>query len=349
MTVEEIKLRQMVNQHLLSTGDKLTVVKNLCGAQAQFYSNAVHALKIRCSEADKEIFSNGLAKNWTIRGTMHIFADADRALFIRCNNGQNYRKNQWNEPSFWNQRQKWSLSPERQSYFSTLIVEALSEGPLGREDLKQICRTSGMTAEEEASMFDPWGGGIRELCERGFMEYVVQEKKVFCKTPDYVPMSDDEAMLELGKRYFTNYGPATIHDAMYFFGMNSRQVKQLLDKLPVMSTICQDRTYFYIENSNSLDYDVPRCLFLAGFDPLMLGYEKNESLYLAQEDLRKIFNLAGIVMAPVLIDGHVVGKWKLKGSALTLEPFRELSSSELKSMKDKADSIWSGLKKFTIL
>lgn len=54
----------------------------------------------------------------------------------------------------------------------------------------------------------------------------------------------------------------------------------------------------------------PRCLFLAGFDQLMLGYEKKESLYLAPENLRAIFNLAGIVMPPVMLDGRVVGKWK---------------------------------------
>lgn len=97
MTVDEIKLRQMVNQHLLSTGDKLTVVKDLCGAQAQFYSNAVHALKIRYSEPDKEIFSNGLAKTGPSVGqctysqtqTVHCSSAAITARITAKINGTN--------------------------------------------------------------------------------------------------------------------------------------------------------------------------------------------------------------------------------------------------------------------
>lgn len=348
MTVDEIKLLQLSSQHLLESADKLTVLQDLCGVQAQFYANAVHALKIRCCETDDDSLAHGLAKNWTIRGTMHIFAGTDRRLFVRCNNGRSYRSNLWNEPSFWNQRKNWALSPERQSYFSTLIVEALSVGPLSREELRQICRSSGMTADEEASMFDPWGGGIRELCERGFMEYSVQEKKIFCKTPDYVPMSDDEAMQELGRRYFTNFGPATIHDAMYFLGINAGQVKKLLDKLPVESFTCEGRTYYCVTNNRPLDHEIPKCLYLAGFDQLMLGYEKKESLYLTPEHMRGIFNLAGIVMAPLMINGLVVGKWKKKGGTLTISPFREMSPIELKWAKEKADSLWSDLKKLVI-
>lgn len=230
MTVDEIKLLQMSNQHLITSADKLTVLQDLCGVWVQFYANAVHALKIRCCETDGDSLAHGLTKNWTVRGTMHIFAGTDRRLFVRCNNGRNCRSNLWDEPSFWNQRKNWALSPERQSYLSTLIVDALSAGSLSREELWQICRSSGMTADEEASMFDPWGGGIRALCERGFMEHAVHEKKIFCKTPDYVPMSDDEAVQELGRRYFTNFGPATIHDAMHFLGINAGRVKKLLDK-----------------------------------------------------------------------------------------------------------------------
>ena len=70
-------------------------------------------------------------------------------------------------------------TPERQRYFSEVILTALGDCSRTREELKEICRANGMTEEEESSMFDPWGGGIRELCERGFMNYVVQERKAF--------------------------------------------------------------------------------------------------------------------------------------------------------------------------
>ena len=36
MTLEELKIRQLTNQYLLVPADKLTVMRDLCGVQAQF-------------------------------------------------------------------------------------------------------------------------------------------------------------------------------------------------------------------------------------------------------------------------------------------------------------------------
>ncbi len=113
MTLYDLKQIQLYRQHLTDSADKITVVKDLCGIQSQFMSNALHALKIRCTEYDPETVRDGIVKNWTIRGTIHIFAEDDLPLFIYCNNGKNYRKNEWNERSFWNQHDCWSLTPER--------------------------------------------------------------------------------------------------------------------------------------------------------------------------------------------------------------------------------------------
>ena len=111
MTVEELKIRQLSNQHLLSPADKVTVLHDLCGIQAQFMANAIHALKMRCSDFQEDTVKEGLVKNWTIRGTVHVFAEDDLPLFIHCNNGQDYRNNDWHGKSFWNQRYGWALTP----------------------------------------------------------------------------------------------------------------------------------------------------------------------------------------------------------------------------------------------
>ena len=72
----------------------------------------------------------------------------------------------------------------------------------------------------------------------------------------------------------------------------------------------------------------------------MLGYEKKESLYLPPEHLRKIFNLAGIVMPAVLLNGQVVGRWKKKNRALTIELFLSLPESEKSIIKAFAAALW---------
>ena len=47
MTLDELKLHRLEGQHLLSPSDTQTVVKDLCGVQAQFLSHALHGLSIR--------------------------------------------------------------------------------------------------------------------------------------------------------------------------------------------------------------------------------------------------------------------------------------------------------------
>ncbi len=348
MTTEKLKIRQLTNQHLLYPSDKMTVVRDLCGVQAQFFPNAMHSLKIRCNDYDEQTVADGLVKNWSVRGTVHVFAESDLSLFIRCNNGESYRKNEWGGYTFWNQRREWALTPERQKELATIIIAAVSKKAYTRDELKELCRAHGMNDLEESSMFESWGGGIRELCERGFMHYVVQEKKAYIASPEFKPIPEEEAKLEIARRYFTNMGPATIHDAMYYTGAKQAEVKNWLKVLPVESIECEGKTYYYIPNGKSYDKEIPPCIFLAGFDQLMLGYQKKESIYLPQEHLRGIFNLAGIVMPPILLNGKVVGKWKKKNSTLTLTFFESVLDKDKNIINNAAEQLWLDLKKIVI-
>ena len=343
MTIEEIKIRQLTNQHLILPTDKLTVVQDLCGIQAQFMVNVMHSLKIHSLFYDEGTAGDGLVKNWTVRGTVHVFAETDLPLFMHCNDGKDYRRNQWQGYTFWNQREKWALTPERQKYLAEVILKALGDRPYTREELKEICRANGMTEAEEGCMFDQWGGGIRELCERGFLHYIVQEKKAFCLSPEFVPIPEKEAKLEIARRYFTHMAPATIHDAMYYFHASAAQVKEWLSLLPVKSVQCQGRTYYYIENGNLYDRDIPRCIFLAGFDQMMLAYDKKESLYLKPENLRAVFSLSGIVMPALLLDGQVAGKWKKKNRKLSIELFSDVGTEGKNRITEKAESLWDDI------
>ena len=108
---------------------------------------------------------------------------------------------------------------------------------------------------------------------------------------------------------------------------------------------CGGRTYYYIENGNAYDGGMPKCVFLAGFDPLLLGHEKKESLYLEPIYLRRVFNLAGMVMPCVLLSGRVVGRWKKKGKRLSMECFESLSQSDIREITDKAQTLWPDIDK----
>lgn len=346
MTRDEIRLRRLGAQYLTQKTDTQTAVRGLCGFQAQFLSNALHAMRLRCTDVSGNAVPAGLCKNWTVRGTVHVFSEADLGLFVRAEGGRNYRSLDFSGYTFWNRRDVWSLTPARQRYFSEVILDALAGGAMTREALRTLCREHGMDESEENSMFDPWGGGIRELCERGFMHYTVSEEKTFCLTPLYTPMEDDAAELELARRYFTHYGPASIHDCQYFFHTTSAQVKGWLAGLPVQSAVCDGIPYYWIDDGQAVCCDMPECIFLAGFDALMLGYEKKESLFLPQEYLRGIFNLAGIVMPAILAGGRVVGRWKYKNRKCAVTLFED-TEQHRKTVTDTAQRLWDDLRTVT--
>ena len=224
-------------------------------------------------------------------------------------------------------------------------MDAVSQGVDEREALKAVCEKAEMTESESQSLFDPWGGTIRALCEVGRLCHKVQEKKAYQLCLAFEPMSEEPARIELARRYFTHFGPATIKDAAYFFGTTQTKVKSWLKQLPVIETSLDGKSYFYIDNGLPAG-ELPGCLFLAGFDQLMLGYEKTESLFLPKEHMRDIFNLAGIVRPAILVNGTVVGWWNLKNRKLKITLF---SPADQKLISDTASRLWNDLKQIEYL
>ncbi|MGN0763596.1 MAG: NAD(P)/FAD-dependent oxidoreductase, partial [Aristaeellaceae bacterium] len=79
-------------------------------------------------------------------------------------------------------------------------VRQIEAGNGDRERLRDCCRALGMTEQEEQSVFNPWGGTLRALAEQGTIAYRAQERKEFCRCPDFVPMEREDALQELLRR-----------------------------------------------------------------------------------------------------------------------------------------------------
>lgn len=334
MTLEEAILRRLAGQHLLTGCDTQTVAKDLCGVQAQFLKHGLHGLSIR----SRELNTDGLVKSWTNRGTMHLFSVDDLPLFLHEGRTHFLRPVDTLEADAY-------ISAERKGYFADLIVEQIGQGIDEREALKAACCQAGMTEREGQSLFDPWGGIIRGLCEAGQICHKVQEKKAYQLCPSFEPMGEAAAEIELARRYFTHFGPATVKDATYFFGTTQAKVKLWLKQLPVKEVTLNGKIYYYI-GGDVPDCEIPKCLFLAGFDQLLLGYEKKESIQLPKEHLRDIFNLAGIVRPAILVDGKVAGWWSLKNRKLSVSLFGETGRE---MMEASAKGLWKDLKKIDFL
>lgn len=310
MTASDIILARLTRQHLLTPAeDELAVLRDLCGVQAQFYGNCLHALRIRCGRADESArLAEYAAKTWTLRGTLHLIARDDLPLFLHEGRRHFLRPCDTMDDD-------GQLSAARKRALAGCITARCEKGVCTREELRMLCRESGMTACEEESAFNAWGGLLRALCENGTLIHAAQQEKAFTRCPPFVPMPESNAMRELLRRYLAHYGPATVKDMSYFFAKPQRELLPVLEGLAPESFKCEGKLFYSIGDVKHLG-DLNCCIFLAGFDPLLLGYEKAESLFLPEEARRAIFTRAGIVRPAILLDGRIVGFWKRRGRTL---------------------------------
>jgi len=342
MQLEDLRRYRLYRQHLTDPADVDTVVKDLCGIQAQIPGNVPHALTIRTGEpAEPETYGVHLVKNWTIRGTIHVFHRDDLPLFLP--DPALYRQRDWHgygvDPTV--------LTRERQDLLADRILEKVKEGMVLREVLKQDCLAFGMTEAEGECMFESWGGGMRDLCARSFLCYKANAGREYMLCPDYEPMGTEAAERELMRRYLTHYGPATLRDMAYYFGWNQSKCKAVMQSLTdteIYSEKVDGKVYFWAGGLPADAPDVPDCMFLAGFDPLMMGYEKKDGFFVPAECLRGIFNLQGIVMSAVLLNGTVAARWKSTGKKLTVTALRSLTETERKTITEKAEMFFPHMK-----
>ena len=339
MTTADLLLRRLHAQHLLSPGD--VPASDLCGLQAQFLKNAVHALRLRTAQLSTE----GLVKTWTLRGTVHLVPERDLPLYIRhCGPAEDVCLSGWYG---WTAGRNQANPPEVEQRYARLAVDAIAAGIDERETLRLHLRDHGMTEAEEARLFNPWGGLIAELANIGAIAFRVDmadgihpvETKRYRLLSPFEPVEDGAARLELARRYFTHYGPATLRDAAYFFHWTQAEVKALLSHLPVENVAVDGRTHFFIPNGGP-ELDMPEVILLAGFDPLMLGYRKEDNPFLPGEHLRGIFNLAGIVNPAILLRGRVVGKWKEKDGKVEFAAFETLSGKDKTRIEAEAERLF---------
>ena len=342
MTEYELKCRRLHAQHLLSPTEPLSAAGGLCGLQAQFLRNAVHALRIRSDTAELA----GLVKTWTLRGTVHLLPERDLPLYLRhCGTAEDVCMSGWYR---WRTERGGANPPERERMLARLLTEAVANGIDEREALRTHLRACGMTAAEEAHAFDPWGGLIRELAEIGVLAFQIgmaddthpAEQKRYRLLRPFTPLAEDAAQEEIARRYLLHYGPATLRDAAYFLHWTQAEIRKAFERTGAVTADCAGRRFYSLPGAVPVE-DIPPVVLLAGFDPLMLGYRKEDNPFLPQEHLRGIFSLAGIVHPAILLKGRVVGRWKEAKGKVELTPFEPLQPADQQLIAGEAERLFT--------
>ncbi len=317
-------------QYLLEKGERMEIVSGLCGLQAQFANNPAYSLRIRARDFSEDSWGDGLLKVWTNRGTIHVIREDELGLFLSAKGKHGPWQDSW-----------WKIPVEVKPFWSDFIREKVSCGVDEREALKAECRRKGMEEELVQRIFHGWGGLIQEMCDRGLIAYVPGTEKRFFLPKEPGWMEQEEARLILLRRYFLRFGLASLEDCAAFFGYRMTELRELLRRgaLPLKQEECYGKQYFYLGELYT-DGSVPSCIYLSGFDQMVLGYKDRER-FMDQRDKRLVTNQAGIVYPTIMYHGRIRARWKKEPGKLKITPFHPISGTAKRQMAVKGRKLFS--------
>jgi hypothetical protein len=306
---EQFLYMRLKNQFLIERAPCAAVVSSLCGLQAQFANNPKYALRIRGSDFDEAGWSEGLVKIWSFRHTLHTVRLDELGLFLSARG----------IPEKWDGA--WELEGDKLKRAAVFLLERIRSGAGQREDLRKMCCEAGFQQEEIGKIFDGWGGVFYELNRRGLIAYHPGTAKKFVPCSGVTFMDKNEARAIVLRHYFQSFGPATLEDCAAFTGYRKREILGVLEKysLPLQSVWCGGAEYFYL-GAPPGGGGIPPCLFLTGFDQMIMGY-KNRACIMDEKLKRQVITVSGIVHPTVLLNGRIAARWKKDGTSLVIVPF----------------------------
>ncbi|NJW40017.1 DNA glycosylase AlkZ-like family protein [Streptococcus suis] len=311
-------------QGLLKPQSVQQICQNLNGLQAQFqpYVHVGFRNRMTVEDFHEGSWQEELTRQWSIRRTVHAYLKSEIPLYIHEGRlaSTEYLKTEGRD----------GFSPQTKQKYHQLILEALEQGPMTREELKVLCSGEKMTQEEEKLVFNAWGGLFRYMVERGevYQEYGA---KRFHRLIDFQPLSREKAELEIARRYFAGFGPVSLADARYYFKENKSTVLKWMKQLDLKTLEVAGEERFYLGELE--ETELPDCLFVVGFDQLLLGYEKKANPFFNPKYIRNIYTLTGIVKPVVFYKGRFVATWKRDKGTILLDIFEDITQQEEKELE----------------
>jgi len=267
----------------------------LLGLHCWFHRNVVFSALIRGAVITG--WKNALVKTWLYRGTLHgvVFEDLPELLALHAG-----------EFSF-----EWLLGEERMNDLIERIISLMEDGVYSRAEMRRIFAHE--FDEQTLNMiFSPWGGIFVYLARLGKVAFRSMTSRDFDLIDAEPTKTSDEVLPGLLRRFFAAYGPATLADAAWFFGLSKEDRQKLsVMNLDEYSRLEHDgKVYYYIEEDTNMG-EIPELTLLAGFDPLIVSYA-DRSAVLPPEYTSAVILKSGICNPTIAVNGQVAGVWNIK-------------------------------------
>jgi len=212
------------------------------------------------------------------------------------------------------------------------VIACMEDGVNSRAEMRKIFAHK-YDPDFIGGIFSSWGGIFRNLAAQGRVAFRDMTSRDFDLISAEPTQTAEEALPGLLRRYFKVYGPATLDDAMWFFGIWRDEVKEALKAIPLdeyMQFKLGRKTFYHCGEPAGMG-DIPEINLLSGFDPAIVSYV-DRSAILPKEYKKRVVNRAGVCLPSIAVDGRIVGLWNIKKG----EPVVELFEDMPKRLADKA-------------
>lgn len=348
---------RLERQHLTKQAPKkdlVRVVGDIGGVQAQVMSAAELqvAVRVDCKVDDvrKALWKDRkLVKTWLMRATLHLVPAGDLPSYAAAMGSYGMRNtNAW---------LKWLqiTQPELDSVVQA-IGDALDGQAMTREEL--IAKVAkGRSERVQAALRSGWGGLLKPVARKGLLCFGPSrgQSVTFVRPQQWLgswrDVDPDTGLAEVARRYLRAYGPATKNDFTRWWGqwpgVGNLAWAALAKELVTVSVEGQRADVLESDLNRITEAPgEPNVQLLPTFDPYLMGHKTRDHLF-ASEYRARVSRVAGWISAVVLVDGRVVATWTYQPAKKTLnvtvEPFKKLSSSTVKMVRIRAQSIGSAL------
>jgi hypothetical protein len=338
-TLSEIALRRLHNQQLSRQAFRRPqdLVAWMGAVQGQEFGPGTWAIGLRTQGAtaalvERAVDQGKILRTWPMRGTIHFVASKDARWMLELlaprvirKFGLYYRREKIDDATFAKSRR--------------ILVDHLRGGQrIERTALYALWQKAGISTKGSRGLF---------ILGRLAMEGVVcfgpkaGHQPTFTLLDEFAPdapsMDRKESLRELGRRYFTSHGPATIHDLVWWTGMKVSEAKEAAE-LASDDLVCAqigERTYWMPKELPEPSKAAGGTYLLPTYDEYLLGY-KDRSAAL-DPSARPPTNL---FTATIVHEGRVLGFWRrstAKGMVqITTDLFRPPTKARQKQIDTAA-------------
>jgi hypothetical protein len=311
--------------------------------QAQEYTETKWALALRMRRASDALVERALAtgailRTHVMRPTWHFVSPADIRWMLALTGPRIAAA-----MSTYNRRLELDAAVFRRS--QRAIASALRGGAqLTRQELKVVLdragiRTDGVQRLANIVMQAELDAIVCSGARRGRQfTYALFDERV----PPVPARSRDEALAELTRRYFTSHGPAQVQDFAWWSGLTAADARAGLEMVaPALAKTSVDgRTYWFSPSVRAIRARPQTAALLPLYDEYLIAYkDRSASLEPARW---KPMVARGPFMAPIVVDGKVVGGWKRalekKRIVITLTLFLRLDGAARRAIAKSAQA-----------